>query len=179
MGQSQCFGCFGKFMIPTLIVILVYIVGPLAILTWAVKRFRHGVKPTASELAVVAGAVALMVLFALTSTWNVSDRDTEEVNAIVGALVQDYDFPVKARFQDRPAVEGVARPRRLEIRIYGVIDRGEQDRVMALVRKLRRQLASKTVVVSFLREEAWEESPDGSRQRRRDLEELLRTVRVE
>jgi len=29
-------------MIPTLLVILVYIVGPIAILVWAVKRYRHG-----------------------------------------------------------------------------------------------------------------------------------------
>jgi len=166
-------------MIPTLIVILVYIIGPIAILTWAVKRFRHGVKPNASEVAVVLGAVALMVLFAVSSTWNVSDRDTEEVNQIVSALVQNYDFPVKARFQNRPAVEGVARPRRLEIHVYGVIERGEQEKVVVALKKLRRQLASKPVVVSFLREEVWEDFADGSRQPRRDQEELLRKVRIE
>lgn len=162
-----------------LLIILVYIVGPIAILVWAVKRYRHGVKPTFGEFSVVGVAIVLMALFAASSLWNASDDDAEDVARIVTELTQRYDFPVKAKFQNRPAVEGVARPRRLAIHIYGVIDGAEQAKVVAVLKKLRQQIADKPVVVYFFREEVWEEAEDGSRRPRRDREELLRQVRVE
>ncbi len=166
-------------MIPTLLVILVYIVGPIAILTWAVKRYKHGVKPSFGEVVVVVLAIALMVLFAVSTTWETTDTDKQDVAQIVQELTQRYDFPVKARFADRPAVSGIAKPRRLEIHIYGVIDPAEQAKVVRLLTKLRKQVAAKPVVVQFFREEVWEEGTDGSRRPRRDKEELLREVRVE
>lgn len=166
-------------MIPTLLVILVYIVGPIAILTWAIKRYRHGVKPVFGEVVVVSLAVFLMALFAYTSTWNTSDSDEQEVAQIVQELTQRYDFPVKARFADRPAVEGIARPRRLEIHIYGVTSSEEQDKVVTVLEKLRERVASKPIVVHFIREEVWEEDPNGARRPRRDREELMRQVRIE
>jgi hypothetical protein len=168
------------FIMPqVLLIILVYIVGPIAILVWAVKRYQHGVKPTFGELSVVGVAIALMGLFATSSLWNSSDGDAEDVARIVVELTQRYDFPVKAKFQDRPAVEGIARARRLEIRVYGVIDSAGQAKVVAALKKLRQQIASKPIVVYFFRAEVWEETPDGSRRPRRDQEELLRQVRVE
>lgn len=166
-------------MIPTLLVILVYIVGPIAILVWAVKRYKHGVKPVFSEVVVVTLAVFLMALFAFSSAWNTSDDDDQEVAQIVQELTQRYDFPIKAQFADRPAVEGVAKPRRLEVHIYGVTTSEEQDKVVAVLEKLRKQIASKPIVAHFIREEIWEEGADGSRQPRRDREELMRKVRIE
>jgi len=166
-------------MIPTLLVILVYLVGPIAILAWAVKRYRHGIKPAFGEVVVVVIAIALMVLFAVTSTWNTSDNDDEEVAQVVQELTQRYDFPIKARFADRPAVEGFAKPRRVEIHVYGVITSEEQTKVVTVLKKLRKQIASKPIVVQFFRAEVWEEDANGSRQPRRDREELLRQVRIE
>ncbi|MBN4079167.1 hypothetical protein JYT26_00855 [Beggiatoa alba] len=166
-------------MIPTLLVILVYIVGPIAILTWAVKRYRHGVKPAFGEVVVVVLAMLLMVLFAFTTVWNTSDDDKQEVTQIVQELTERYDFPVKARFADRPAVEGIAKPRRLELHVYGVITSEEQAKVVMVLEKLHRQIASKPIVVHFIRAEVWEENADGSRQPRRDREELMRQVRIE
>jgi len=166
-------------MFPTLLVVLIYIVGPISILVWAVKRYRHGVKPAFSEVLVVMFAVFLMALFAFTTTWNTSDADDKEVIQIVQALSERHDFPVKAKFADRPAVEGVAKPRRLEIHVYGVITSAEQAKVVNVLKKLRKQIASKPIVVHFLREEVWEEDADGSRQPRRDREELMRKVRIE
>ncbi len=166
-------------MIPTLLVILVYIVGPIAILVWAVKRYRQGIKPASGEVVVVIFAIFLMALFAFTATWNTSDEDNQEVMQVVQELTQRYDFPVKARFADRPAVEGFAKPRRLEVRVYGVITSEEQAKVVRVLEKLRKQIASKPIVVYFMRTEVWEENADGSRQPRRDHEELLRQVRIE
>ena len=166
-------------MIQVLLIILVYIVGPIAILTWAIKRYKHGIKPSLGETSIVVIAIALMVLFAISSTWNITDRDSGEVDQIVAELVQRYDFPVKARFADVPAVEGFARPRRLEIHIYGVIERTEQEKVVEVLTKLRRQMASKPVVIHFIREEMWEEGSDGSRKPRRDREELMRQVHID
>ena len=50
---------------------------------------------------------------------------------------------------------------------------------MNVLKKLRKQIASEPIVVHFMRKEVWEENADGSRQPRRDREELLRKVRVE
>lgn len=166
-------------MIQVLFIILVYIVGPVAILAWAIKRYKHGIRPSFGETTVVVIAILLMVLFAFSSTWNVSDRDAGEVDRIVGELIQVYEFPVKAKYQDRPAVEGMARPHRLEVHIYGVTTREEQDKVLEIVKRLRRQLASKPVVVHFIREEVWEEAGDGTRKPRRDREELMRKARID
>lgn len=166
-------------MFQALLVILVYIVGPLAILVWAVKRFKHGIKPSFNEIVVVVAAILLMVLLAVSSTWDVSDRDAAEAELVVKELIQHYDFPVQAKFQDRPAVEAVPQPRRLELHIYGVLTREEQDKVKVAAEKLRRQISSKPMVVYFFREEVWEENPDGSRRPRRDQEELLRTVHID
>lgn len=166
-------------MLQALLVILVYIAGPIAILVWAVKSYRQGIKPSFNEIVVVVAAVLLMALFAFSSIWDVSDRDAAEAEQVVQELVQRYDFPVKAKFQDHPAVEAIPQPRRMELRIYGVLDRAEQDKVKAVLEKLRRQISSKPLVVYFFREEVWEEDADGSRRPRRDKEELLRTVRID
>lgn len=166
-------------MIQALLILLVYVAGPIAILVWAVKRYQHGVKPAAQEWLVVAIAIILMVFFALSSTWNTSDRDEVEMQEIVSELIQRHDFPVQAKFQERPAVEGYARPRRLEVHIYGVVDSEEQAKIVSVLTKLRREIASKPIVVHFIREEIWEEAGDGSRQPRRDREELMRKVRID
>ena len=166
-------------MVQILLIILVYIVGPLAILAWAIKRYKHGIKPSFGETSIVIIAIAVMVLFAVSSSWNISDRDSGEVGKIVDELVQRYDFPVKAKFADTPAVTGFVRPRRLEIHIYGLIESAEQEKVVEVLKKLRRQMASKPIVIHFFREEIWEEETDGSRKPRRDREELMRKVRLD
>lgn len=166
-------------MFQALIIIIVYIAGPVAILSWAFKRYKQGIKPSFSEASVVIIAIILMVVFAYFSTWKVTDHDSKEVAQIVAELTERYDFPVKAKFQDKPAVDGIARPHRLEIHVYGVIKRSEQDKVVEILRKLHRQIASKPIVVHFIRAEVWEVGEDGSRQPRRDREELLRKARIE
>jgi len=166
-------------MIQVFLIILVYVAGPIAILSWAVKRYKHGIKPSFAETSVVVIAILLMAVFALSSTWDISDRDEGEISNIVNELTQIYPFPVKAKYQDRPAVEGVVRPHRLEIHIYGVTKREEQDKIMEIVKRLRRQYASKPVVVHFIRHEIWELAEDGSRKPRRDREELIRKARVD
>jgi hypothetical protein len=130
-------------------------------------------------VVVVVLAMLLMALFAFSTTWKTSVNDEQEIAQIVQELGERYDFPVQAKFADRPAVEGFAKPRRLVVNIYGVIKDEEQAKVVTVLEKLRRQIASKPIVVHFLREEVWEENPDGSRLPRRDREELLRKVRVE
>ncbi len=166
-------------MIQALLVILVYVVFPIAILVWVYTRYQHGIKPHMGEYAVVVFAIAMMLLLAFSSTWDVSDQDQRDVRQIVDTLVERYDFPVQAKFQDRPAVSGVAQPRRLVVTIYGVVERSEQDRVLDVLRKLRRQEASKAIVVKFMREEIWEVADDGTRRARRDREEMMRKAWVE
>ncbi|MDX1812956.1 MAG: hypothetical protein R3240_13460, partial [Gammaproteobacteria bacterium] len=97
-------------MIRALIVILVYIVGPVAILLWAIKRYRYGNKPSLGEVSAVIIAIAMMVTFSYFMYWKVGDHGNEKVAQIVSELIKSYDFPVKAKFQDRPAVVGISRP---------------------------------------------------------------------
>lgn len=166
-------------MFRALIIILVYVVGPVSILVWAFRRYKHGIKPSFGEVSIVIIAILVMVMFAYFTTWNVTDSDNKEVAQIVSELTQRYDFPVKAKFQDKPAVDGIARSHRLEIHVYGVIKRSEQDKVVAILKKLHRQIASKPIVVHFIRAEVWEIGADGSRNPRRDREELLREAYIE
>jgi hypothetical protein len=166
-------------MIRALIILLVYVIGPLAILAWAVHRYRHGIRPALREWIIVSASILLLVLLAVGLTWQSTDRDAAELKRILDDAAQRYDFPVQARFQERPALEGYVRPTRLEIHVYGVVDAAEQDKLVFIFTRLREQYASKPVVIHFLREEIWEEAPDGSRQPRRDREELMRKVRID
>lgn len=165
-------------MIQVVLVILVYILGPAVVLVWAVKRFRCGNKPEFSEVVAVSTAVVLIGLIIWAYSGNISDRDTDEVKHIVSTLMQRYQFPVKARFQDRAAVDGIAHARHLEIRIYGVTEPDEQQRINRILEKLRREVASKPLVVRFFKEEVWEHSADGSRRPARDQEQELHKVRI-
>jgi hypothetical protein len=166
-------------MIRALIIILVYIVGPVAVLVWAFKRYKHGIKPSFGEASIVIIAIFLMVASAYFTTWKVTNHGNEQMVQLLSQLIQNYDFPVKAKNQDRPAVDGIARPNRFVIHVYGVISRKEQDKVVSVLKKLHRQIASKPIVVYFFQAEVWTIGQDGTRHPHRDREELLRTVRVE
>jgi hypothetical protein len=165
-------------MLQALLILLVYIVGPAAILIWAARRFRQGIKPGAVEIGVVVMAVVLIALFTYAYTWNTSDRDARDAQVIVEQLTQRFSFP-KARFQDKPAVEATARARQIEIRIYGVLDDGAQKQVIAIARDLRRQVSSKALLVQFYAEEKWEIREDGTRLPRPDQEVPIRKQRIE
>lgn len=166
-------------MIRVLLIILVYIVGPALVLVWAVRRFRAGVKPDLTEGAAVAVSIMLIGFLMYQFSGNVTDTDTRDLNLIVSSLTSSYPFPVKAKFEDRPAVDGIAHRHFLEIRIYGVTDRAEQDKVVMLLKKLRREVAAKPIVVNFFSEEIWEEKPDGTRRPLRDQEQPIQTVRLQ
>ena len=166
-------------MAQVLLVILVYILGPALILIWAVKRYRSGVKPDFTEVVAVILAVALISLLTFSYTSSVTDEDRREVSRIVDTLIERYPFPVKAKFQDGVAVFGDAKGRNLQIKIYGVIDTIEQEKVVAIVQKLRRQWDSKPIFVKFFQEEVWEQGPDGSRIPARHKEHLIHKYQAE
>lgn len=166
-------------MLQALLIIFVYIVGPALALTWAVKRYRTGVKADFTEIVAVSTAVVLIGVLIFNYSGNVSDTDQADMQIIIKDLTASYSFPVRARFEDRPAVDGVAHPRYLEVRIYGVMQPGEQDKIATLLKKLRREIASKPVIINFFGEEIWEELPDGSRRPLRDKEQPVRNIRLE
>ena len=166
-------------MIRVLLIILAYIVGPALVLVWAVRRYRTGVKPDLTEVVAIVVALIMIIFLMYQFTGNVTDTDKKDLHTIVSSLTSSYRFPLKAKFEDRPAVDGVVHPRYLEIRIYGVTDRNEQDKIVMLLKKLRREVASKSLVVNFFREEVWEQKPDGSRRPLHDKEQPIQTVRLE
>ena len=166
-------------MIPVLLVVVVYILGPALVLTWAVKRYRSGVKPDFTEIVAVTLAVVLIGLLIYSYSSISTDTDQEDVQQIVDTLIERYDFPVKAKYLDQPAVFGEAHARYLEVRIYGIESNQEQEAVTRIAEKLRKEVASKPIVLRFFREEVWEVSPDGARQPLRDQEFLVSQIRIE
>jgi len=166
-------------MIQVILVFLVYILGPALILVWAVKRYKSGVKPDFTEIVAVVLAIALIGLLSFTLMSTVTDEDRDDAQLIVQGLTERYSFPVKAKFQDIPAVFGDAKGRNIVISIYGVIDTIEQERIVAIAADLRKQMDAKPIEVKFFQEEIWEHYEDGSRRAARHKETLLHKYLVE
>ena len=166
-------------MIQVILIFLVYVLGPALILVWAVKRYKSGVKPDFTEVVAVVLAVALIGLLSFTLMPTVTDDDRDDAQRIVKSLTERYSFPVKAKFQDQPAVFGDAKGRNIVISIYGVIGTIEQEKIVAIARDLRKQWNSKPIVVKFFQEEIWEQSEDGSRQAARHKETLIHKYLIE
>ena len=152
---------------------------PALLITWVVRRYKEGIKPGLYDGVAILAAVLLVGLLIYAYSGSISKDNTAEVETIVSTLTERYDFPVKSKYTDRPAVDGLVHRRSYEIRIYGVVERKEQERVLDILKKLRRQVASRPVVVNFLLEEVWQANADGSRVPKRDQEQLLRKVRLE
>lgn len=166
-------------MLQVLLVVIVYALGPALVLAWAVKRYRSGVKPDFTEIVAVTLAVVLIGLLVYSYSNISTDTDKEDMQRIVDRLTEAYAFPVQAKYLDRPAVFGQAYAHYLEVRIYGVESNEEQEKIKRIAEKLRKEIASKPIVLRFFREEVWETAPDGSRRPLREQENLIRQIRIE
>jgi branched-subunit amino acid transport protein AzlD len=166
-------------MAQVILVIVVYVLGPALVLRWAFTRYRAGGKPDFNEIVAVTLAVVLIGLLIYSYSHITTDTDKEDVQQIVKILTQRYAFPVKAKFLDQPAVFGEAHARYLEVRIYGVDSNEEQEKIKRIAEKLRKEVASKPIVLNFYREEIWKTAADGSRYPLRAQEDLLRRIHIE
>ena len=166
-------------MLQVALVFIVYILGPALIFVWAVKRYKSGVKPDFTEVVAVVLSIVLISLLSYTLLSTVSDEDREDADRIVQSLTERYSFPVKAKFQDKPAVFGGAEGRNILISVYGVTDPIEQQKVVAITTDLRKQWDSIPIVVKFFQEEIWEQNEDGSRRAARHKETLLHKYLIE
>ena len=164
-------------MITIVLSILAYILGPILVITWAVKRFKSGKHPEFIELVAVAFAVGMLGLITYSYMDDVGRDDNTEMSAIMKDVVARYDFPVKAKFLDKPAVFIDARGHSYNLKIYGVSD--DQQKIKMIVKKIRRQIASKPIVIYFMQDEVWLEADDGTRKPLRDNEIQLRRIRLE
>lgn len=166
-------------MLQVLLIFIVYVLGPALIFLWAVKRYKSGVKPDLTEVVAVVLSVALIGVLSFTLYSNVTDEDREHAERIVQSLTERYQFPVKAKHQDKPAVFGDAKGRNIIISVYGIQDVLEQQKVVAIAEDLRKQWNSKPIAVKFFQEEIWEQNEDGSRQPARHKETLLHKYLIE
>ena len=166
-------------MIRTVFILLIYIVAPAFLIYWAAYRIRMRHRPEILEIGlfVVAAGLIGVLMYSLTSKLYV--EGDAGLTEFVTELKKDYDFPLKAKFTDGPAVYGKEFPRFLEVRIYGVNTVEEQDRVADIARRLHRKYAQKPVLLHFFREEIWLQNADGSRIPLRDKEVSLRQIRLE
>jgi hypothetical protein len=109
-------------------------------------------------------------------------RDPAEASAVLAALEQRYEFPVRSKLDpSRPAA--YARPAEFEtvVSVIGVTTRAEQDRVVAILRDIRTTVASRSILVDFYPEEKLETSVDhaGASHTYRVYRGEPRTVRIE
>ena len=107
-------------MLRVVLVIAVYILAPALIITWIYKRFRSGVKLHTAEILGLIISISLVGVLMYAATDRVTDSDNIELEQIITTLVNQYDFSIKSRYQDKPAVDGVVHSKYLEIRIYGI-----------------------------------------------------------
>ena len=83
-----------------------------------------------------------------------SAADGEEAKNITNALRERYRFPVMSKFDPtKPAA--TARPSAWDnhVTIIGVVERAEQDEVIAILRDIRATIAKKPIWVHFYRDE--------------------------
>jgi hypothetical protein len=163
-----------------ILVFVVYVLAPILIIWWAVKRYKSGVKPDFIEVVAVVLSIVLIGLLSFTLWSTVTDEDREDAQRIVQELTQRYSFPVKAKFQeDKPAVFGDAEGRNIVVTIYGVTDSIEQQKIVAIAEKLREQWDSKPIIVKFYQKEIWEQTEQGARRPAREKEMLIHKYHIE
>lgn len=166
-------------MITIVLSILAYILGPILVITWAIKRYKSRKQPEFIELVAVAFAVGMLGLITYSFVGDAGRDDDAEMLAIMKEVTVRYDFPIKAKFLEKPAVFIDAKGHSFNLRIYGVSSDEEQQKISAIVKKIRRQIASKPIVIYFLKEEVWLEGTDGTRKPLRNNEIQLRRIRME
>lgn len=166
-------------MIRLVLVIVVYVVAPVAIFWWAVKRYRSGVKPDFTEVVAVVLSIVLIGLLSFTMWSTVTDEDRQDAQRIVRGLTERYAFPVKAKYQDKPAVFGDVEGRNIVVTIYGVTDAIEQQKIVAIARELRKQWDSKPIILKFYQKEIWEQDENGARRPAREKEMLIHKYHIE
>jgi hypothetical protein len=100
--------------------------------------------------------VAVVLLLTLSACLPLppSGDDAGEAMRIGKELRQRYPFPVKSKIDPtQPAVGARPTASSTLVKVFGVINRPEQDEVLRVVRDLRRTHATKPIVVFFYREE--------------------------
>ena len=104
--------------------------------------------------------------------------DAGEAQDISTALRERYRFPVMSKIDPtRPAAGAGAGVKMTYVTVIGVVDRVDQDAVLAIVHDIRAVIATKPILVEFYREEVLTQTSAGGWHR--DEVDLLRRVRVE
>lgn len=165
-------------MLRVIFILGIYVLAPAALIYWAVMRMRMQHKPALPELSLVGVSALLLGMLMYLSLDQFQDSGDAGLQQVISEMQKQYDFP-RAKFSDGPAVFGHAYPHYLEIRIYGVNEFAEQQRVVEIAKPLHRRYAHKAVVLNFLREEIWRVGEDGSRVPLPNQELSLRKVRLE
>ncbi|HZV54254.1 MAG TPA: hypothetical protein VFF82_04875 [Rhodocyclaceae bacterium] len=112
----------------------------------------------------MAFLVALLVLGALTFwiSWSkASSKDVDDAQVAGSALTFPFPKHENPNFGGAPSMYVRPNPRRTEFIIYGVLDREQQDLIVAQLRAGQAKLPRKPVVVTFLEREVWSGSPGG------------------
>ena len=171
-------------MIRVIFVLLVYVVGPALILWWAIKRYRSGVKPDLPEVAAVCFAVIAITSSIYFLSANVTtEEDFALAESLAAKLVTQHQFMGRINDPTQPAVYAEAEDGHPVIRIYGITDAIEQEKVAMLVEKLRPDLAAEskpeTIIIKFFQKEIWETDKQGNPIQVRQKETLLHRYLLE
>lgn len=104
---------------------------------------------------IAVGIVCASALLNLGGCMSVpTSGDAAEAVNVTDALRQRYTFPVMSKFDPtKPAAGAEAGVRETYVTVVGVLEATEQDRVLEILRDIRKSLGTKPLRVRFYREE--------------------------
>lgn len=109
-------------------------------------------------------------------------KDPAEAAAVLSALRQRYEFPVRSKTDpSQPAVYTRPAARETIVSVIGIVERAGQDRLIAVLGDIRATVANKAILVDFYPEERLEmfTDPVGVIHTYRVYRGDLRSVRIE
>jgi hypothetical protein len=84
--------------------------------------------------------------------------DQAEATKVVNGIEAHYQFRVMSTRDKRPAVYELPHTRYSEVLVYGDYTKAEQDAILAVARAVRKEVATKPVVISFYPKEHVQEN---------------------
>ncbi len=108
--------------------------------------------------------------------------ETHEANTVADALKRHYILPASAYMPGAKALMSNPSAGGTALEIAGVVERADQDRIVAILREIRSVAATRPIIVRFYREEIvthWKNPQTGGRGASREFVGLLRTATVD
>lgn len=122
----------------------------------------------------LGGLIAFGAFALLITMNNPSSRDVDDAKAIAAAITLPFPKCPPVNLDGCASLYWRPHPRRTEITIYGISNQRQQDEIIAMANKGRREVPRKPVILSFYEREVIEPAFGSGYQRGK--EKLIREV---